>query len=39
GNLSFPISEKIHQEVLSLPISPVITDAEAQKIVDAINSY
>lgn len=35
----FPISEKIHREVLSLPMSPIMTDKEVQKIVDVVNSY
>ncbi|WP_395608527.1 DegT/DnrJ/EryC1/StrS family aminotransferase [Pseudomonas sp. B22129] len=38
-NKSFPITECIHREVLSLPISPVMTDAEAQQVVDACNSF
>ena len=29
NNLSFPITEKIHEEVMSLPISPVITDRKS----------
>lgn len=36
---SYPISEKIHQEVLSLPVSPVLTDEEVNKIIEVINSY
>lgn len=39
NDLSFPITEKIHEEVLSLPISPVITDEEVKTIVDAVNSF
>jgi dTDP-4-amino-4,6-dideoxygalactose transaminase len=39
NNLSFPITEKIHNEVLSLPISPVITDEEVKKVIDVINRY
>ena len=39
GNLSYPISEKIHKEVLSLPISPVITSDEMIKVVEVINEY
>lgn len=39
NGLSFPITEKIHAEVLSLPISPVMTDEEVQIIIDTINSY
>lgn len=35
----FPITEKIHQEVLSLPISPVMTDEEAHFIVEILNKY
>jgi dTDP-4-amino-4,6-dideoxygalactose transaminase len=38
-NKSFPITECIHREVLSLPISPVMTDAEAQRVVEACNSF
>jgi dTDP-4-amino-4,6-dideoxygalactose transaminase len=38
-NLNLPITEKLHNEVLSLPISPVITLMEAQKVVNAINSW
>lgn len=39
SHLSFPITEKIHNEVLSLPISPVLTDKEIKTIVDILNSY
>lgn len=39
NRLSFPITEKIHEQVLSLPISPVLTDAEVQEIIDVINRY
>lgn len=39
NNLSYPITEKIHKEVLSLPISPVLTDDETCKIVEAVNSF
>lgn len=35
----FPITEKIHTEVLSLPISQVITDDEVQIVVEAVNSF
>src|SRR5690606_5825919 len=37
--LSFPITEQIHNEVLSLPISPVLKDEEIQHIIDTLNSY
>ncbi|WP_330442886.1 DegT/DnrJ/EryC1/StrS family aminotransferase [Flavobacterium sp. C4GT6] len=39
NHLSFPITEQIHNEVLSLPISPVLTDEEIQHIIDTLNSY
>lgn len=39
NNLSLPITEKIHNEVLSLPISPVMTDTEVNKIVSVLNDY
>ncbi|MGG3937827.1 DegT/DnrJ/EryC1/StrS family aminotransferase [Anoxybacillus kestanbolensis] len=39
NHLSYPITEKIHNEVLSLPISPILTIEEAKKIVDIINKY
>ena len=34
-----PITESIHRRVLSLPISPVMTDHEVAKVIDAINRY
>ncbi|WP_304198370.1 DegT/DnrJ/EryC1/StrS aminotransferase family protein, partial [Flavobacterium alvei] len=36
---SFPITEKIHEEVLSLPISPVMTVDEVGFIVSILNQY
>lgn len=39
NDLSFPITEKIHQEVLSLPISPVLTEKEVSYIIEKINSW
>jgi dTDP-4-amino-4,6-dideoxygalactose transaminase len=39
NNLHYPITEKIHNEVLSLPISQVMEKHEIQFVVDAINSY
>ncbi|MCU7615095.1 DegT/DnrJ/EryC1/StrS family aminotransferase [Chryseobacterium sp. GMJ5] len=37
NHLSFPITEKIHDEVLSLPISPVMTDEDVSHIIGIIN--
>lgn len=39
NHLSFPITEKIHTEVLSLPISPVMEAAEVEKIIAIINQF
>lgn len=39
NNLSFPITEKIHKEELSLPISPVLTKEEAKKVVEVCNAF
>jgi dTDP-4-amino-4,6-dideoxygalactose transaminase len=39
NTLNFPLTEKIHNEVLSLPISPVMTDLEVEKIVRCINMF
>ncbi|RAV13788.1 DegT/DnrJ/EryC1/StrS family aminotransferase [Paenibacillus contaminans] len=35
----YPISEKIHREILSLPISPVMSIDDAVKVVEALNEY
>jgi dTDP-4-amino-4,6-dideoxygalactose transaminase len=37
SNLSLPITEAIHQKVLSIPISPVLSIEQAAYVVDAIN--
>lgn len=37
--MSFPVSEKIHKEVISIPISPVMTDEEVKKVVETINAF
>ncbi|MCD9575613.1 DegT/DnrJ/EryC1/StrS family aminotransferase [Flavobacterium soyae] len=39
NNLSFPITEKIHNEVLSLPMSPVLTETEVDYIIEILNQY
>lgn len=38
-NLNLPVSEQIHREVLSLPISPVMTDEEIKKVVEVVNAW
>ena len=39
NNLSFPITEEIHKTIISLPISPVMTDEEIKKVVEVVNAY
>ncbi|WP_304343531.1 DegT/DnrJ/EryC1/StrS aminotransferase family protein [Chryseobacterium koreense] len=39
NHLSFPLTEKIHEEVLSLPISPVMTEEEVGIVIEVINKY
>lgn len=39
NNLKFEITEKIHKEVLSLPISPVLAQKDILTIVDLINKF
>jgi len=39
NQLSFPITEKIHREILSLPISPVMTVDEVGFVISILNQY
>ncbi|GIP60275.1 aminotransferase [Paenibacillus woosongensis] len=39
NQLSFPISEKIHSEIVSLPISPVMNMEAVNQVVGAVNEY
>jgi dTDP-4-amino-4,6-dideoxygalactose transaminase len=39
NTFSFPITEQMHREVLSLPISQVIADEEIGRVVQLINKY
>ena len=39
NNQSFPITEKIHKEVLSLPISPIMTIDEVDFVIATLNKY
>jgi len=38
-HLSLPVTDEIHDHVLSLPISPVLTQKEILEITEAINHY
>lgn len=39
NSMQLPITEKIHDEVLSLPISPILTDNEIETIIKSVNNY
>ncbi len=39
NNMSFPITEQIHREELSLPLSPVMTGEEMDRVIDAVNAF
>ncbi|WP_300770808.1 DegT/DnrJ/EryC1/StrS aminotransferase family protein [uncultured Bacteroides sp.] len=39
NDLSFPITEKIHREELSLPMSPVMIADELVKVADVLNTW
>lgn len=39
NNLSFPISEKIHNEVISLPLSSVMLDNEVDRVIEVLNGF
>ncbi|HRO41252.1 MAG TPA: DegT/DnrJ/EryC1/StrS family aminotransferase [Flavipsychrobacter sp.] len=39
ASLSFPIAERIHEQIISLPISPVMSDEEVEKVIAAVNAF
>ena len=39
NNRTYPITEMIHQQELSIPMSQVVTEAEAKIVVDVLNSF
>ena len=38
-NKTYPITEEIHNTIISLPISPVMAEDEIIKVVEVINKY
>lgn len=38
-DLSFPITERIHDTVLSLPIAPILTDEEIDRVISTVNLF
>lgn len=39
NHLFFTITEKIHNEIISLPISPVMSDYDIEKLIEVLNDY
>ena len=39
ADLDFPMTEKIHDEVVSIPMSPMLTDNEVEKVISILNAY
>lgn len=39
NKLSLPISEKIHSQVLSLPISPIMSESDIKQVVESVNRF
>jgi dTDP-4-amino-4,6-dideoxygalactose transaminase len=39
NHLDFPITNSIHEEVLSLPMSPIMADEEVTQVIAAINAF
>lgn len=39
NDMKFPVSERIHEEILSLPISPVMTSDEINKVISVLNTF
>lgn len=39
AKFEFANNRKIHNEIISLPISPVLEDNEVEKIVEVVNGY
>ena len=36
---SYPVSELIHQQVMSLPMGPTVTDEQVAQVIAAINTF
>lgn len=39
SNLFFPNTEKIHNEIVSVPISPILSDDDVERIISVLNGY
>lgn len=39
NNLDLPSTEEIHQEVVSLPIGPTMSNADVDRVIEAVNNF
>lgn len=39
GNLKLPVTEHIHDIVVSIPLNPILTEAEISTIIELLNAY
>lgn len=39
SHLELPVTEKIHAEIISIPISPVMEESDVSKVIEALNEY
>jgi len=39
NDLSFPVTEKIHKQIVSIPISPVMNDEQVNTVINILNVY
>lgn len=39
NHLSLPLTEKLHEEILSLPLSPALNGGDIQKVIQACNNF
>ncbi len=39
SHLSLPLTEKIHREVLSLPIGPLLSESDMHKVAEGVNAF
>lgn len=39
AELELPITEKIHREVVSIPLNPMLTDSQVDTIIEVLNKY
>ncbi|MBU2927355.1 DegT/DnrJ/EryC1/StrS family aminotransferase [Winogradskyella psychrotolerans] len=39
SHIKLPLTEKIHKRIISLPMSPVMTEQDIQTVIDVLNTY